>query len=242
MPAEVGSRLPAFSLPDQSGKVHTAQSLLEHATTGLVIYFYPKDDTSSCTAEACGFRDELSGFESVGALVVGISPDGVKSHAKFASKYDLNFTLLADEPGSDGTPPTCAAFGVWGEKSMYGRSYMGVIRTTFLVDQTGVIRVRWDNVKVNGHVEEVRQAAAKLAGRDAGGDSASGDGTSPSKPAGTKPLKKGATKAQTKAAKQASEKKVAKKASATRASSGRASTKKATKKSAKSTGKARRKT
>jgi len=143
-----GQRFPKFSLADQSGKVHTLESL---AGQMFVVYFYPKDDTSGCTVEACEFRDSLPKFE--GVKVFGVSPDSVKSHAKFANKFSLNFPLLADEDKA-----LCEAVGVWVEKSMYGKKYMGVARTTFLVDDKGIIQKIWEKVKPEAHAEAVAAA------------------------------------------------------------------------------------
>ena len=154
-----GTKAPAFTLKDQSGTRH---ALKDHAGHPVVLYFYPKDDTSGCTKEACQFRDARPDFDAADAVIFGVSPDDEASHAKFAQKYDLNFTLLADVPGADGNPKTCAAYGVWQEKSMYGRRYMGVVRTTYLIDGAGVVAKRWDKVKVPGHDAEVLAAIRAL--------------------------------------------------------------------------------
>lgn len=147
---EVGQPFPNFSLLDQDAKTVTNADL---AGAPAVIYFYPKDDTSGCTQEACEFRDALPNFE--GARVVGVSPDSAKSHRKFADKFGLNFTLLADTEQR-----LAEACGVWVEKSMYGRTYMGVERTTFLLDADGVVRQVWRKVKPAGHAESVLAALA----------------------------------------------------------------------------------
>lgn len=144
-----GQKFPEFSLPDQDGTTHSSESLKGQM---FVVYFYPKDDTSGCTVEACEFRDRLPKFE--GVRVFGVSPDDVKSHAKFAKKYDLNFPLLADE-----NHKLCDAVGVWVEKSMYGKKYMGVERTTFLVDENGIVQKVWRKVKPQDHADEVLAAA-----------------------------------------------------------------------------------
>ena len=161
-----GKKAPAFSLVDQAGKKH---ALKDYAGRPVVLYFYPKDNTSGCTKEACEFRDLLPRFERSKAVVLGISPDSEKSHANFVAKHDLNFTLLADVPvksGNDaddkGTPQVCTKYGVWREKSNYGRKYMGVVRTTYLVDGAGKVVRRWDKVKVAGHAEEVLEAVKGL--------------------------------------------------------------------------------
>jgi peroxiredoxin Q/BCP len=152
---EPGKSAPAFRLPDAKGTVHTLASL---KGKNVVLYFYPKDDTSGCTLEACQFRDLLPKFTGAKAVVLGVSPDGVASHGKFALKHGLTFTLLADEPGKDGLPATCAAYGTWQEKSMYGRKYLGVVRTTYLIGPDGKVLRRWDKVSVPGHAAEVLAA------------------------------------------------------------------------------------
>jgi peroxiredoxin Q/BCP len=118
-----------------------------------VLYFYPKDDTSGCTKEACGFRDSWRDVQRLGAVVLGVSPDGVTSHAKFKQKYSLPFPLLADERHE-----VAEAYGVWGEKSMYGRKYMGVLRSTFVIDEQGRIARVFEKVKPEGHAAEVLAA------------------------------------------------------------------------------------
>ena len=116
----------------------------------VVLYFYPKDNTSGCTAEACDFRDALPNFSKAEAVVIGVSPDSVESHKKFAAKYELPFILLSDE-----SKTILEKYGVWQEKSMYGKKYMGVVRTTVLVDEKGIVRKIYPKVKVTGHVDEV---------------------------------------------------------------------------------------
>jgi peroxiredoxin Q/BCP len=154
MSVDVGDKAPAFTLPaDGGGKV----SLKDLKGKAVVLYFYPKDDTSGCTAEACAFRDALPDFSEVKAKVIGISRDSVKSHDKFKDKYGLPFPLASDEDGK-----VCEAYGTWVEKSMYGRKYMGIERATFLIDRHGVIRNVWRKVKVPGHADEVLKAAAAL--------------------------------------------------------------------------------
>ena len=154
MALDVGDKAPSFTLPADGG---STVSLQDFKGKTLVLYFYPKDDTSGCTAEACAFRDALPDFSKVRAEVVGISKDPVKKHDKFKAKYDLNFPLAADEDMK-----TCKAYGVWVEKSMYGRKYMGIERSTFVIDGKGVIRNVWRKVKVPGHAEAVLEAAAEL--------------------------------------------------------------------------------
>ena len=156
---DVGRKAPAFTLPDQDGTKH---ALKDCAGKPVVVYFYPKDDTSGCTLEACQFRDQQPDFAKVKATVFGVSPDSIESHRKFVSKHDLNFTLLADAKDADGDPKVCAKYGVWQEKSMYGRKYMGVVRTTYLIDVTGKVARRWDKVKVPEHAEEVLAAIKEL--------------------------------------------------------------------------------
>ena len=151
MTLEIGAKAPAFSMKtDGNGKV----SLSELKGKNVVLYFYPKDDTSGCTAEACGFRDQLPKFKKLDAVVIGVSRDSVESHDKFKKKYDINFTL-----GSDETGKVTEDYGVWVEKSMYGRTYMGVERATFLIDEKGKLLQVWRKVRVKGHVEDVLAAA-----------------------------------------------------------------------------------
>jgi peroxiredoxin Q/BCP len=154
MSVEVGDKAPDFSLPaDGGGKV----SLKELRGKTVVLYFYPRDDTPGCTAEACAFRDSLPDFSKVKAQVVGISRDSVASHDKFKRKFKLSFPLVSDEDGK-----VTEAYGVWVEKSMYGKKYMGIERATFLIDAKGMIRNIWRKVKVPGHAEQVLKAAEDL--------------------------------------------------------------------------------
>ena len=155
----VGRSAPAFSAPDQHGAVRT---LREFRGRTVVLYFYPKDDTPGCTVEACSFRDGWARFRKAGIEVLGISPDSPASHARFAGKFRLPFTIIADEPGKGGVPRMCAAYGTWQEKSMYGRKYMGVARTTFVVGADGKVAARFDKVKPDGHADEVLAACAAL--------------------------------------------------------------------------------
>lgn len=156
---EPGKKAPAFTLADDTGKKH---ALKDYAGKMVVLYFYPKDDTSGCTSEACQFRDLLPRFKRSRAVVLGVSPDSEKSHAKFKAKHELNFTLLSDPKGEGGTPKMCDKYGVWVEKSMYGRKYMGVQRTTYLIGDDGKVIERWDKVKVPGHAEAVLAAIKVL--------------------------------------------------------------------------------
>ncbi|MDP9127214.1 MAG: peroxiredoxin [Pseudomonadota bacterium] len=123
----------------------------------FVLYFYPKDDTSGCTAQACGFRDALPELDKLGLTVIGVSKDGIESHEKFGKKYSLTFPLASDEKTE-----VAKAFGTWVQKSLYGRTYMGIERSTFLVDGNGVVRAVWRKVDVPGHVEDVKKAVANL--------------------------------------------------------------------------------
>lgn len=145
---------PAFSLPATDGREISLASLKGRKA---VLYFYPKDDTSGCTLEAKDFQSLRSGFEAADTEIIGISPDSLKSHDRFRAKYDLTFPLASDE-----TKAMLEAYGVWVEKSMYGRRYMGVERTTILIDRDGKIARIWNKVKVQGHAEEVLEAAKAL--------------------------------------------------------------------------------
>ena len=145
-----GDKAPDFSLPSDGGGT---VSLKDFKGRKVLVYFYPKDDTSGCTAESCSFSENIKSFEKLNCAIIGISKDSVKSHDKFKAKYDLQFPL-----GSDENNDTCERYGVWAEKSMYGRKYMGIERTTFLIDETGKIEKIWHKVKVNGHTDEVMEA------------------------------------------------------------------------------------
>ena len=151
---EPGRKAPAFTLKDQSGATH---NLADYAGRPVVLYFYPKDDTPGCTQETCDFRDHLPRFQKTKAAVLGISILDEKSKAKFAAKYDVTFPLLADPDHA-----VAEKYGVWQEKSRYGRKYMGIARTTYLIDADGKVARRWDNVKVPGHVEAVYEAVQEL--------------------------------------------------------------------------------
>ena len=142
-----GSRAPDFSLPDETGRV---RSLKEFRGKKLVLYFYPKDFTSGCTQESCDFRDNLNRPASSGTAVVGVSADSVESHAKFKAKHGLNFSLL-----SDPEKKMLKAYGVWQKKSLYGREFMGIVRTTYIVDENGKIAKAFPKVSVTGHVGDV---------------------------------------------------------------------------------------
>lgn len=151
---EVGKKAPAFSLPALSGG---KKALKDFQGKPVILYFYPKDNTPGCTTEACDFRDSFSRIETAGAVVLGVSGDSITSHEKFAAKYDLPFELLSDE-----THVMMEQYGVWKEKKLYGRTFLGVVRTTFLIDAEGVIRRIWTKVKVKGHVDEVLEALKEL--------------------------------------------------------------------------------
>jgi len=149
-----GDKAPDFTMPtDGGGEI----SLNDLKGSTVVLYFYPKDDTSGCTKEAIGFNESLKDFEKAGARIVGVSKDSVKKHDKFRDKYGLNFTL-----GSDEEAGVCEAYGTWVEKSMYGRKYMGIERSTFLIDDSGKVAKVWRKVKVPGHVEAVLEAVKEL--------------------------------------------------------------------------------
>jgi peroxiredoxin Q/BCP len=151
---EEGKKAPAFTLKDQNGNTHR---LADYAGRPMVLYFYPKDDTPGCTREACAFRDNLPRFKPSKAAVLGVSILDEASKGRFAAKYDINFPLLAD-PAHE----VAEKYGVWQKKSRYGRSYMGIVRTTYLIDGNGRVAKRWDNVKVDGHAEDVLEAVAEL--------------------------------------------------------------------------------
>jgi len=151
---EEGQPAPDFRLSDQHGQTITLGQLRGRP---VVLYFYPKDDTPGCTKEACAFRDARADYEGAGAKVVGVSPDGPAAHKKFAEKYQLPFTLVAD-PDKE----ACQSYGVWKEKNMYGKKSMGVERTTFLIDSAGIVRKVFPRVKVDGHSDKVLEALKAL--------------------------------------------------------------------------------
>jgi peroxiredoxin Q/BCP len=152
--AVVGKKVPDLSIPSTAGSPWKLSSV---AGQKVVLYFYPKDNTSGCTKEGLEFRDLHANFRKAKALVLGVSPDSLASHEKFRAKYDFPFDLLADEERK-----LCSLFEVWKEKSLYGRKYMGVERSTFLIDEKGVLRQEWRKVKVGGHAEEVLAAVKAL--------------------------------------------------------------------------------
>lgn len=151
---DVGDKAPAFTLEDQSGET---VKLSDFKGKTVVLYFYPKDDTPGCTREACAFRDEHSALKKAGAVVLGVSPDSGPSHAKFAGKFKLPFPLLADTDHA-----VSEKYGAWGEKSLYGRKFMGITRSTFLIDASGKVARVWPKVKVDGHVDQVLEAIREI--------------------------------------------------------------------------------
>ncbi len=144
---QINKKAPAINLPDINGKKRTLKEFLGKK---VVLYFYPKDMTPGCTTEACDFRDAFPNFKKLKAVVIGISPDSIERHKKFIEKYELPFILLSDEKKT-----VLEKYGVWKEKNMYGRKYMGVERTTVLIDEKGIVRKIYPKVKVKGHVEQV---------------------------------------------------------------------------------------
>ncbi len=152
-----GLRAPAFTLKSDDGGIRRLTALKGR---WVVLYFYPKDMTPGCTAEACDFRDGLRDFERSGATVMGVSPDGVESHARFRRQNALNFPLLADRDAK-----IAEKYGAWREKQNYGRKYLGLVRSTFLIDPAGKVAAAWDNVRVKGHTGKVLARLREEAGR-----------------------------------------------------------------------------
>jgi thioredoxin-dependent peroxiredoxin len=144
---KIGDKAPDFKLTADDGKIY---SLKDFNGKRIILYFYPKNMTSGCTAEACNFRDNIKLFQKKNSVVIGVSKDNTESHKKFKSKYELPFTLLSDE-----NMEMLKAYNVWKEKSMYGRKYMGIERTTYIIDEKGIIKEIFNKVKVTGHVEEI---------------------------------------------------------------------------------------
>ena len=149
-----GKKAPSFSLKDQTGKTH---SLADYPGRPVIIYFYPKDDTPGCTKESCSFQELLPQFKTKKAAVLGMSILDEASKARFADKFNLTFPLLADA-----NHEVAEKYGVWQEKTNYGKKYMGIARTTYLIGADGKVAKRWDNVKVDGHVEDVLEAVRNL--------------------------------------------------------------------------------
>jgi len=143
-----GDRAPEFTLISEDGETVSLSDY--RGKSDVILYFYPKDNTSGCTKDACSFRDNVREIETKGAVVLGISPDSVRSHQNFARKHELNFTLLSDPDHK-----VAQAWGVWGEKKMYGRKYWGILRTTFIIDKDGIIRDVFQKVKPAGHAEQI---------------------------------------------------------------------------------------
>lgn len=154
MPISAGTQAPDFTLPDDEGRIH---SLSDYRGKPVVLYFYPKDNTSGCTKEACSFRDDYSAYQEAGVTILGVSPDSSKSHANFRAKYELPFTLLADTERE-----VLKAYGAWGLKKMYGREYEGVLRTTFLIGKDGKILKVFEKVKPANHSTEILAALEEL--------------------------------------------------------------------------------
>ena len=151
---QIGNEAPNFTLPtNNNGEI----SLSSLKGKYVILYFYPKDSTPGCTIESCGFRDALPAFETLNAAIIGLSKCSVTKHDKFVSKYDLNFPLASDEKGS-----VCEAYGTWGERSLYGKKYMGIERSTFLINPEGEIVAIWRKVKVKGHIEDVKSTLDKI--------------------------------------------------------------------------------
>jgi thioredoxin-dependent peroxiredoxin len=150
MPLQPGDPAPDFTLAATAGETVSLGALKGRK---VVLYFYPKDDTSGCTVEACEFRDNWAAVKRTGALVLGVSPDGIESHQKFKRKFELQFPLLADPDHA-----VAEKYGAWGEKSMYGRKYFGIKRMTFVIDEEGRIATVFEKVKPNGHAKEVLEA------------------------------------------------------------------------------------
>ena len=151
---KIGSSAPPFALPDGSG---ATISLKQLRGTRVVLYFYPKDDTPGCTVEACEFRDNLAAVQKAGAAVLGVSKDSVERHRNFGAKFSLGFPLLADEETR-----VIRSYGVWQEKSLYGRKFMGIVRTTFLIDERGRVAAVFEKVRPKGHAAEVLAALKQL--------------------------------------------------------------------------------
>lgn len=145
---KLGNKAPQFSLLDQNGEMHTMKQYLGKK---VLLYFYPKDDTPGCTTEACNFRDGYKEFEKMGLVILGVSKDSVKSHKKFADKFKLPFPLLSDEEGK-----LVEAYDVWKKKKFMGREYMGIVRSSFLIDEQGKIAKIYDEVKASEHADEVK--------------------------------------------------------------------------------------
>lgn len=147
---QVGDKAPDLTLPSDGGGT---VSLNDYRGQKVIVYFYPKDDTPGCTTESCSLSENISSLNKLGCAVIGVSKDSVKKHDKFKEKYNLKFPLASDAEGD-----VCERYGVWAEKKFMGRKYMGILRTTFLIDENGVIEKVWENVKVAGHTDEILTA------------------------------------------------------------------------------------
>ena len=156
MELQIGDKAPNFSLPNQD---NAEISLQDFRGRWVVLYFYPKDKTPGCTQEACDFRDNLANLSGLNAVVLGVSPDSVKTHQSFIDKESLNFTLL-----SDTDKKALKSYGAWGLKKLYGKEYEGVIRSTFVIDPQGKIAFLWKNVKVKGHIDAIKEKLQELQG------------------------------------------------------------------------------
>lgn len=154
-PIEIGQKAPDFILPESKWKKVSLSDF--EGKKNIVLYFYPKDDTPGCTKEACSFRDNMAKLDTKEAVVLGVSKDSLRSHEKFKEKYELPFTLLADEEGK-----VCELYGCFKRKSMFGRTFLGIERSTFLIDKKGVVREIWRKVTVEGHSEEILEALKRL--------------------------------------------------------------------------------
>ena len=154
MPLDVGDKAPNFKAESDTGETFSLSSMKGKP---FVLYFYPKDDTSGCTAQACSFTENIKAFDKLGVAVLGVSTDSLEKHAKFREKYALKFPLLSDADGA-----LCEAYGTWIEKSMYSRKYMGIDRSTFLIGADGKIQALWRKVKVPGHIDAVLEAVKEV--------------------------------------------------------------------------------
>lgn len=153
----IGDKAPIFTLPAVGADQEEVTLSTFIGKKNVVVYFYPKDSTPGCTTEACNFRDNLARLQRADTVVLGISKDSLKAHTNFATKQELNFPLLSDVDGT-----VCTQYGTWIEKSMYGRKYMGIERSTFLIDKEGMLRAIWRKVSVTGHVDAVLEEVGKL--------------------------------------------------------------------------------
>ena len=151
---QIGAKAPDFSLPDQNGKIH---SLKDYAGKKVILYFYPKDNTSGCTKQACGFSERMPLFSEKGAVILGISKDSVASHKKFEDTYGLKFTILSDPDKT-----VIQSYDVWKEKKLYGKVSMGVVRTTYLIDENGIIIKAFDKVKAAENPEQMLEIVGDL--------------------------------------------------------------------------------